>query len=82
MQINGMLSRYIPDLILYLSYFYTKTELPMRLSFFWMSSNFVTIVASFLAYGVLRLRGTLGYPGWSWLFLIELVPFTFSLCYA
>ncbi|KAI5116802.1 hypothetical protein M0805_007014 [Coniferiporia weirii] len=62
---------FIPDLILYLSYFYTKTELPVRLAFFWMSSNVCSIVASFLAYGVLHLRGQLGKAGWRWLFLIE-----------
>ncbi|KZT28043.1 allantoate permease [Neolentinus lepideus HHB14362 ss-1] len=62
---------FIPDLILYLSYYYTKTELPIRLAFFWMSLNACSVVASFIAYGVLHLRGTLGRAGWRWLFLIE-----------
>ncbi|KAG1815200.1 allantoate permease [Suillus subaureus] len=62
---------YIPDLILYLSYFYTKTELPMRLALFWMSLNFVGIVASFLAYGTLHMDGVAGAAGWRWLFMIE-----------
>ncbi|KDQ22404.1 hypothetical protein PLEOSDRAFT_36128 [Pleurotus ostreatus PC15] len=62
---------FIPDLILYLSYFYTKTELPLRLAFFWMSANVCTIAASFLAFGVLRLRGHEGKEGWRWLFLVE-----------
>ncbi|ESK96304.1 allantoate permease [Moniliophthora roreri MCA 2997] len=62
---------FIPDLILYLSYFYTKNELPLRLALFWMSSNLCSIVASFIAFGVLRMRGVLGYEGWRWLFLIE-----------
>ncbi|KAJ3555922.1 hypothetical protein NM688_g2306 [Phlebia brevispora] len=62
---------FIPDLILYLSYYYTKTELPIRLAFFWMSSNVCSIVASFIAYGVLHMRGVLGKAGWRWLFLIE-----------
>ncbi|KAF9226376.1 allantoate permease [Gyrodon lividus] len=62
---------FIPDLILYLSYFYTKTELPIRLAFFWMSMNFCSIVASFLAYGTLHLNGVAGQAGWRWLFLIE-----------
>ncbi|OBZ69164.1 hypothetical protein A0H81_10911 [Grifola frondosa] len=62
---------FIPDLILYLSYFYTKTELPMRLALFWISSNVCSIVASFIAYGVLHLRGYLGRAGWRWLFLVE-----------
>ncbi|KAF6757659.1 allantoate permease [Ephemerocybe angulata] len=62
---------FIPDLILYLSYFYTKNELPLRLALFWMSSNVCTIIGSFIAFGVLRMRGVLGREGWRWLFLVE-----------
>ncbi|KAJ3732568.1 allantoate permease [Lentinula guzmanii] len=62
---------FIPDLILYLSYFYTKNELPVRLALFWMSSNLCSIVGSFIAFGVLRMRGVLGRAGWRWLFLVE-----------
>ncbi|EGO03481.1 hypothetical protein SERLA73DRAFT_165163 [Serpula lacrymans var. lacrymans S7.3] len=62
---------FIPDLILYLSYFYTKNELPVRLALFWMSSNFCNIIASFIAYGTLQLNGVAGKAGWRWLFLVE-----------
>ncbi|TFY81172.1 hypothetical protein EWM64_g2843 [Hericium alpestre] len=62
---------FIPDLILYLSYFYTKNELPFRLSLFWMSSNVCSIVSSFISFGVLHMRGVLGKAGWRWLFLVE-----------
>ncbi|KAI6032227.1 allantoate permease [Pisolithus microcarpus] len=62
---------FIPDLVLYLSYFYTKTELPVRLALFWMSMYFCSIVASFLAFGILHLDGVAGEAGWRWLFLIE-----------
>ncbi|KAF8201403.1 allantoate permease [Pholiota molesta] len=62
---------FIPDLILYLSYFYTKYELPARLALFWISSNVCGIFASFLAVGVLKMRGIAGKEGWRWLFLIE-----------
>nr|GAT54810.1 predicted protein [Mycena chlorophos] len=55
---------FIPDLVLYLSYFYTKHELPFRLALFWMSSNLVGIIGSFLAYGILHMRGVLGQAGW------------------
>ncbi|KAH0834881.1 allantoate permease [Lanmaoa asiatica] len=55
---------FIPDLVLYMSYFYTKTELPIRLAGFWMSANFCAIVASFLAYGVLHLDGVASKAGW------------------
>ncbi|KAJ3504079.1 hypothetical protein NLJ89_g8125 [Agrocybe chaxingu] len=62
---------FIPDLILYLSYFYTKHELPFRLALFWMSADVCSIFGSFLAVGVLRMRGIQGKSGWRWLFLIE-----------
>ena len=38
-----------------------------------MSSNVCSIVASFIAYGVLHMRGVLGKAGWRWLFLVEYV---------
>ncbi|KAG1868533.1 allantoate permease [Suillus subluteus] len=55
----------------WLTDFYTKTELPMRLALFWMSLNFCGIVASFLAYGTLHMDGVAGAAGWRWLFMIE-----------
>ena len=48
---------FIPDVILYLSYFYTSAELPRRLSFFWVAFQSTNIVSAFLAYGILRLGG-------------------------
>jgi hypothetical protein len=52
--------------ILYLSYFYKSRELPIRLSYFWTSYVTTQIVAAFLAYGVLHLRGHSGLAGWRW----------------
>ncbi|KAH0834833.1 allantoate permease [Lanmaoa asiatica] len=60
---RGLLG-FIPDLILYMSYFYTKTELPIRLAGFWMSLNICAIAGSFLAYGILHLSGVAGKAGW------------------
>ncbi|OBT72913.1 hypothetical protein VF21_07763 [Pseudogymnoascus sp. 05NY08] len=62
---------FIPDSILYLSYFYTSKELPIRLSFFWGSYTLTGIISSFLAFGILHLRGVLGLEGWRWLFALE-----------
>uniref|UniRef100_A0A8H7N2R5 Major facilitator superfamily (MFS) profile domain-containing protein n=1 Tax=Bionectria ochroleuca TaxID=29856 RepID=A0A8H7N2R5_BIOOC len=52
---------FIPDAILYLSYFYTNKELPMRMSFFYCASNGTFIIAAFLAYGILHMRGIGGW---------------------
>ncbi|KAJ6091622.1 hypothetical protein N7467_003591 [Penicillium canescens] len=62
---------FIPDSILYLSYFYTKTEMPFRLAMFWFVDSMSGVIASFIAYGVLHMRGVDGREGWRWLFLIE-----------
>lgn len=55
---------FIPDNILYLSYWYTGSELPIRLSYFWLSYQSTNILASFMAFGLLRLRGVNGMEGW------------------
>ena len=62
---------FIPDIILYLSYFYKSKELPVRLSFFWTAYAMTFIVSAFLAYGILHLRGYHGMAGWQWLFALE-----------
>ena len=62
---------FIPDIILYLSYFYTSEELPIRLSFFWVAYATTYIISAFLAYGILHLRGVNGLTGWQWLFALE-----------
>ncbi|KAH8691477.1 major facilitator superfamily domain-containing protein [Talaromyces proteolyticus] len=62
---------FIPDIVLWLSYFYTNRELPIRLSIFWAMLALTGIVTSFIAFGVLHMRGVHGWSGWRWLFLIE-----------
>ncbi|KAF5519068.1 putative transporter [Colletotrichum aenigma] len=48
---------FIPDVILYMSYFFKSTELPFRLALFWMANRLTDVIAPLLAYGLLRLRG-------------------------
>ncbi|KAF2420212.1 MFS general substrate transporter [Tothia fuscella] len=62
---------FIPDLVLWLSYFYTSRELPTRLSFFWTALSVTSILAAFFAFGIFHLEGHLGIAGWRWLFLLE-----------
>jgi hypothetical protein len=44
---------FIPDVILYLSYFYTSKELPIRLNFSWGAYIMTSVVSAFLAFGIL-----------------------------
>ncbi|KAJ0422373.1 major facilitator superfamily domain-containing protein [Aspergillus carlsbadensis] len=62
---------FIPDVILYLSYFFKSNELPLRLAIFWTANRLTDVVSPLIAYGVLHMRGTHGQEGWRWLFLIE-----------
>lgn len=62
---------FIPDLVLWLSYFYTSSELPIRLSFFWTGLDLTQIITSLLAFGLLRMDVIQGLSGWRWLFLVE-----------
>ncbi|PTB71337.1 MFS general substrate transporter [Trichoderma longibrachiatum ATCC 18648] len=62
---------FIPDIVLWLTYFYKSNELPVRLAWFWTALSTVNIVGSLIASGVLQMRGIAGWGGWRWLFLIE-----------
>ncbi|RMZ75383.1 hypothetical protein DV737_g5318, partial [Chaetothyriales sp. CBS 132003] len=60
---------FIPDMILYLSYFYKHSELSIRLAFWWTAMSIADIIAAFLGFGVLHLRGHLGYSATPSLYL-------------
>lgn len=59
-------SGFIPDLILYMSYFFKSSELPFRLALFWLSNRITNIVSPLLAFGLLHLDGVQGREGWRW----------------
>ncbi|GJJ06898.1 hypothetical protein Clacol_001094 [Clathrus columnatus] len=60
-------------------HFYKKTELPLRLAYFWASSNICSVVASFLAFGILHMRGVLGKAGWRGLLTLVISIATFFM---
>lgn len=62
---------FIADVNLWMSYFYTSKELPMRLTIFYIANPLTRIVTSLLGYGILHMDGINGLAGWKWLFLLE-----------
>ncbi|KAF9269382.1 MFS general substrate transporter [Marasmius fiardii PR-910] len=62
---------FIPDTILYITYWYKSKELAIRLSWFYTVLSTSQIVGSLAGAGILQMRGRLGWSGWQWLFLIE-----------
>ncbi|KAL3472584.1 major facilitator superfamily domain-containing protein [Aspergillus californicus] len=62
---------FIPEMVLYLSYFYKGNELPIRLSIFYTAIPLTQTYGALLATGLLEMRGLRGWAGWQWLFLVE-----------
>ncbi|BGP43488.1 hypothetical protein JCM10449v2_007523 [Rhodotorula kratochvilovae] len=62
---------FIPDVILYLSYYYTKSQLAVRIAIFYTCNYITSLVTAFLAVGLLEMRGIGGKAGWRWMFLLE-----------
>ncbi|ESW96028.1 hypothetical protein KL918_003590 [Ogataea parapolymorpha] len=62
---------FTPELVLWMSYFFTSSELSIKLSYFWTALSLTQIGTALMAYGILRMRGILGMAGWQWLFIIE-----------
>lgn len=66
-----LMGGFIPDTVLYITYWYKSQELGIRLSWFWTVLSTTMVLGSFIASGVLQMRGLRGWSGWQWLFLIE-----------
>ncbi|KUL88298.1 hypothetical protein ZTR_04963 [Talaromyces verruculosus] len=62
---------FIPDTILFLSYWYKSKELPVRLSFFWGAYELTAIIGAFLAFGFLHIHTDTGKGQWRYLFALE-----------
>lgn len=58
---------FIPEMVLYLTYWYKSNELPIRLSFYWTAIPITQIIGALLAAGILLMRGIAGLSGWRWL---------------
>ncbi|KAK7056659.1 hypothetical protein VNI00_002376 [Paramarasmius palmivorus] len=60
-----------PGIVLYLSGFYTRRELSMRVAVFFSSASLSGAFSGLLAAAIVNMDGVGGKPGWAWIFLLE-----------
>ncbi|KAI8939606.1 hypothetical protein NX059_003369 [Plenodomus lindquistii] len=67
-----------PGMAVYLTFFYTKRELALRIGYLFVSAALAGAFGGLLAYGIGHLDGHAGQKGWRWIMIIEGLP-TFVL---
>ncbi|KAF9477431.1 MFS general substrate transporter [Pholiota conissans] len=60
-----------PGIVLYLSGFYTRRELALRIAFFFSAASLSGAFSGLLAAGISQMAGVGGKPGWAWIFILE-----------
>ncbi|KAK2606262.1 hypothetical protein QQS21_003310 [Conoideocrella luteorostrata] len=63
-----------PGLNIYLTFFYTKHELAVRVGYLFVSAAIAGALGGILAYGIGHMDGVQGMSGWRWIFIIEGIP--------
>jgi MFS family permease len=63
---------------MYLTFFYTKRELALRVGYLFVSAALAGACGGLLAYGIGFMDGIAGQRGWRWIMIIEGLP-TFVL---
>ncbi|MCJ1301982.1 hypothetical protein MMC08_004783 [Hypocenomyce scalaris] len=67
-----------PGLAVYLTFFYTKRELALRIGYLFVSAALAGACGGLFAYGIGFMAGVAGLRGWRWIMIIEGLP-TFCL---
>jgi len=67
-----------PGLAIYLTFFYTKRELGLRVGYLFVSAAIAGACGGLLAYGIGHMDGVAGQRGWRWIMILEGLP-TFVL---
>lgn len=68
-----------PGLTVYLTLFYTKKEIALRIGYLFVSSALAGACGGLLAYGIGFMDGVAGQSGWRWIFIIEGEELHFSI---
>jgi sugar phosphate permease len=63
-----------PGMAIYLTLFYTKKELGLRVGYLFVSAALAGAFGGLLAYGIGHLDGKSGQRGWRWIMIIEGIP--------
>lgn len=63
-----------PGLTVYLTFFYTKRELALRVGYLFVSAAVAGALGGLLAYGIGHMDGLHGKSGWRWIMIIEGIP--------
>ncbi|KAG0638157.1 major facilitator superfamily domain-containing protein [Tuber brumale] len=63
-----------PGLAVYLTFFYTRKELALRIGYLFVSAALAGACGGLLAYGIGFLDGRSGMKGWRWILIIEGLP--------
>lgn len=65
-------SGYIPGGLYYISTWYTKSQLPLRYTIYFIGNLSASATGSLIAAGILKnVSGSYGLLGWKWIFIIE-----------
>lgn len=67
-----------PGMAIYLTFFYTKRELALRIGYLFVSAALAGACGGLLAFGIGHMDGVAGQRGWRWIMIIEGLP-TFVL---
>jgi MFS family permease len=67
-----------PGMAIYLTLFYTKRELALRIGYLFVSAALAGACGGLLAFGIGHMNGVAGQNGWRWILILEGLP-TFVL---
>ena len=63
-----------PGMAVYLTFFYTKRELALRIGYLFVSAALAGACGGLLAYAIGHMDGTANQRGWRWIMIIEGIP--------
>ncbi|KAI6036283.1 major facilitator superfamily domain-containing protein [Pisolithus microcarpus] len=70
----------LPGVVLYLSFFYPRERLQIRITAFFASASLTGAFSGLLAAAITGMDGIGGKPGWAWIFILEgLFTFAFGI---